>query len=61
MTLADLSKTINCYELRATTRTPSGIWNLYCKKTGQRTTEEMCAACKRKQPIRKESYDKYSI
>ena len=53
MTLADISKGINCLELRATSRMPSGDWNLYCKRDGKRTNAEMCAGCRKRQEIKK--------
>ena len=53
MTLADISREINCYDLRATTRTPFGDWNLYCKRNNnKRTSRDMCMGCKERQPIR---------
>ena len=45
MTLCETSKRINCRELRATDRTSVGSWNLVCRKTGKRTTEEQCTKC----------------
>lgn len=54
MTLADISTEINCWELRATTRMPSGEWNLYCKRNNnKRTNMDMCMGCKKRQPIAK--------
>lgn len=51
MTLAKTAEAINCHELRATDRTVSGVWNLFCKLDGKPTDQAKCAFCQKRKPF----------